>query len=331
VGSLDVPDGIGTGRPGHAEQLEQAERGGQPPGCRRSHGGQVGRLDGNLEPPGPVAVSAPEGEPPPGRSAAGRGRRQHDDLIALDRPAVDRLDEVADLHAGPGRRSARLDVDDHPLGEQRGEPEAPAAAGRQLDGLLRCEQEAVVVAQLGEHPADRVVGPGPGRRGAGSPPRLGPNRRPVDPTGVEGVLPDQVDGVGEVSLRQLAAHRDRRPGRRRRPRRRRRPGGPAGPGRPDRPRRSPAPGRWPATARTVGDVPRPVGQHHRRSARPHHGPARDAMPTSPPTLSSTPETAPGHHNRPKRSTQPGRRASPPPGVVVIHILGGVVQFGCAGG
>jgi hypothetical protein len=142
----------------------------------------------------------------------GGGRGQRDDLVALGRSAVDRLDEVADPHAGLRRRATRLDVDDHALGEQRGEPEVLAAAGRPLPGLLRREQEAVMVAQLGQHPADGVVGAGPGRGGAGPPQRLGPDRRPVDPAGVEGVLPDQVDRIGEVPRRQLS-HRDRGPGR----------------------------------------------------------------------------------------------------------------------
>jgi hypothetical protein len=78
-------------------------------------------------------------------------------------------------------------------------PAAPLALS-EFAGLLWCEQQAVAVAELGEYPADGVVGSGRGGGVGGPLSCLGPHCRPVDPACVEGMLLDQVEGVGEVPL-----------------------------------------------------------------------------------------------------------------------------------
>jgi hypothetical protein len=123
--------------------------------------------------------------------------------------AVDGQHDVADPDSGSLRSAAGLHVDYYPLGEQRQQAEAAAggAAGLEFAGLLWREQQAVAVAELGEHPADGVVGPGCGGGVGGPPSCLGPHCRPVDPACVEGMLLDQVEGVGEVPLDHGAGRR----------------------------------------------------------------------------------------------------------------------------
>jgi len=84
--------------------------------------------------------------------------------------AVDGQHDVADPDSGSLRSAAGLHVDYYSLGEQRQHAEAAAggAAGLEFAGLLWCEQQAVAVAELGEYPADGVVGSGRGG-GVGGP------------------------------------------------------------------------------------------------------------------------------------------------------------------
>lgn len=93
-----------------------------------------------LTTPNSSSTAAPQGEHHPRRLAAHLGRRQPDDLVALDRAVVDRLDEVADPHPRPSRPATRLDVHDHPLGDSATSPKpspCPAASVRASSGVSR--------------------------------------------------------------------------------------------------------------------------------------------------------------------------------------------------
>lgn len=137
VGTGGVTGGVGTGGVEDAEQLEQAYPGRQPPGGRHSHAWRQGGLDGDLQPPGPVAAAAPQGKQHLRRPTVGRGGWQRDKPLAPDGPAVDRLDHVANPHAGPRHSTPRGHIHDDPFREQRQQPEAAPAPGRQAEVALR--------------------------------------------------------------------------------------------------------------------------------------------------------------------------------------------------